>query len=205
MWLPKQYKTCVPSTTCNCNNKRVRFLMVQQAKYQSEMQSLIEAISDKPITQQQQTTTTKTTTVLRPLSRTTQVNRYQNKYSLLSWTSTILYHFYQLPPSTTIHNILLFQFMCLTVFCTTSLQVLFGLPLGLEPSTSYSIHLFTQSLSSFRNTCPCHHNLFCYFHHHHHPCLFQTKKVHRSVNSYKIKHDKTKSNPIRSLNFLLGT
>ena len=36
-----------------------------------------------------------------------------------------------------------------------------GLPLGLEPTTSYSIHLFTQSLSSFRNTCPYHRNLFC--------------------------------------------
>ena len=46
-------------------------------------------------------------------------------------------------------------------FSTTSLQVLFGLPLGLEPSTSYSIHFF-QSLSSFLNTCPNHHNLFCY-------------------------------------------
>ena len=46
-------------------------------------------------------------------------------------------------------------------FCTTSLHVLFGLPLGLEPSTSYSIHFFTQSVSSFRNTCPYHHNLFC--------------------------------------------
>jgi len=46
-------------------------------------------------------------------------------------------------------------------FCTTSLHVLFGLPLGLEPSTSYSMHFFTQSLSSFRNTCPYHHSLFC--------------------------------------------
>jgi len=48
-------------------------------------------------------------------------------------------------------------------FSTTTLQVLFGLPLGLEPPlhTSY----FTQSLSCFHNTCPpCpyHHNLFCY-------------------------------------------
>jgi len=50
---------------------------------------------------------------------------------------------------------------CLTVFCTTSLQVVFGLLLGLEPSTSYSIHFFTQSLSSFCNTCPYHRNLFC--------------------------------------------
>jgi len=42
----------------------------------------------------------------------------------------------------------------------TSLQVLFGLPLGLAPSLSYSIHFFTQSLSSFRNRCPYHRNLF---------------------------------------------
>ena len=47
------------------------------------------------------------------------------------------------------------------LFCTTSVHVLFGLPLGLEPSTSYSIHFFTQSVSSFRNTCTHHHNLFC--------------------------------------------
>jgi len=46
-------------------------------------------------------------------------------------------------------------------FCTTSLQVLFGLPLGLEPFTSYCIHFFTQSVSPFRNTCPYHRSLFC--------------------------------------------
>ena len=40
----------------------------------------------------------------------------------------------QLPPSTTIHSILPVQFMCRQSFCTTSLQVLFGL----APSTSYS-------------------------------------------------------------------
>jgi len=39
-------------------------------------------------------------------------------------------------------------------FSTTSLQVLFGLPLGLGPSTSYSMHFFTQS--SFCNTCTYH-------------------------------------------------
>ena len=44
---------------------------------------------------------------------------------------------------------------------TTSFQVLFGLPLGLEPSTSYSMHFFTQSSSSFRSTCPYNHSLFC--------------------------------------------
>ena len=34
---------------------------------------------------------------------------------------------------------------------TTCLQVLFGL----GPSTSYSMHFFTQSSSSFLSTCPC--------------------------------------------------
>ena len=37
----------------------------------------------------------------------------------------------------------------------------FGLPLSLGPSTSYSIHFFTKSSSSFHNTCPHHHSLFC--------------------------------------------
>jgi len=33
--------------------------------------------------------------------------------------------------------------------------------LGLGPSTSYSVHFFTQSSSSFHSTCPYHHSLFC--------------------------------------------
>jgi len=60
-----------------------------------------------------------------------------------------------------IHSILSVQLHAWQSFCTTSLQVLFGLPLGLAPSISYSIHFFTQSLSSFRNTCPYHRSLFC--------------------------------------------
>ena len=44
---------------------------------------------------------------------------------------------------------------------TTSFQVLFNLPLGLEPSTSYSMHFFTQSSSSFRSTSPYQRSLFC--------------------------------------------
>ena len=39
-------------------------------------------------------------------------------------------------------------------FCTTSLYVLLGLSLGLELSNLYSVHFFTQSLSSFHNICP---------------------------------------------------
>ena len=46
-------------------------------------------------------------------------------------------------------------------FSTTSLQVLFGLPLGLGPSTSNSMHFFAQSSSSFHNKCPYHCSLFC--------------------------------------------
>jgi len=47
-------------------------------------------------------------------------------------------------------------------FTTISLQVFYGLLLGLAHSTSYSTHLFIQSLSSFCNTCPYHHNLIHY-------------------------------------------
>jgi len=56
-----------------------------------------------------------TTTVLRLLSRCTQMSRYQKNiftHSHLSWSSTILY---QLPPSTMIHRILPVQFMWTTV------------------------------------------------------------------------------------------
>ena len=47
----------------------------------------------------------------------------------------------------------LFNLRAWQSFSTTSLQILFGLPLGLAPSTLYSIHFFTQSVSSFCNTC----------------------------------------------------
>jgi len=75
--------------------------------------------------------------------------------SHLSWLSIILY---QLPPSiaSSLFNLRAWQF-----FCTTSLQILFSLPVGQAPSSSYSMHFFTQSLSSFHNICPYHHNLFC--------------------------------------------
>jgi len=44
---------------------------------------------------------------------------------------------------------------------TTTLQAIFGLPLGLGPFTSYSMHFFTQSSSSFHSTCPYHRSLLC--------------------------------------------
>jgi len=70
----------------------------------------------------------------------------------------VINHPYLLPPSTTICGILPIQSTCFTVFFHNP-WVFFGLPLGLAPSTSYSIHLFTQSLSSFCNTCPYHRKL----------------------------------------------
>jgi len=75
-----------------------------------------------------------------------------------SWSSVIPY---LLSPSITIQVRLSVQFMCLTAYSTISLQVLFDLPLGLAPSTSYSIHFFIQSLSSLCSICPYHRNLFC--------------------------------------------
>jgi len=75
----------------------------------------------------------------------------------LSWSSIVPY---LLHPFNAIHGILPVQSTRLTVFFH-KLQVFFGLPLGLAPSTSYSIHFFTQSLSSFHNTCPYHCSLFC--------------------------------------------
>jgi len=75
-----------------------------------------------------------------------------------SWSSDILY---QLPPFTAILVVLFVQFTCLTVFFNNRLQVLFGLPLGLGPSTSYCMHFFTQSSSSFHSTCSYHRSLFC--------------------------------------------
>jgi len=78
--------------------------------------------------------------------------------SHLLWSSIIPY---LLHLSTTIHGILLFNLRAWQSFSHNLCQVFFGLPLGLAPSTSYSIHFFTQSLSSFCNTCPFHRNLFC--------------------------------------------
>jgi len=52
-----------------------------------------------------------------------------------------------------IHSILANNLRAWQSFSTIYLQVFFGLPLGLARSTSYSIHFFTQSVSSFRSTC----------------------------------------------------
>jgi len=95
-----------------------------------------------------------------PLSGTTWVSRYQKKHppTHLPNHHPIFISFFHLPRSIASS---LFKLHAWQSFCTTSLHVLFGLPLGLKPSTSYSIHFFTQSVSSFRSTCPYHRNRFC--------------------------------------------
>ena len=95
-----------------------------------------------------------------PLSVTTRVSWYQKKHSPTQHHDhhPIFISFFHLPWSIASS---LFKLPAWQSFCTTSLHVLFGLPLGLEPSTSYSVHFFTQSVSSSRNTCPYHRNLFC--------------------------------------------
>jgi len=121
-----------------------------------------------------------TTTFYDPLSGTTRVSRYQKKHSPIHHPDhhPNFISFFHLPRSIASS---LFKLHAWQSFCTTSLHVLYGPPHGLEPSTSYSIHSFSQSVSSFRNTCPYHHNLFC--------C---------SINIIS-------SIPSLSLNFLLGT
>jgi len=95
-----------------------------------------------------------------PLSGTTRVSLYQKKHSPTHHPDhhPVFISFFHLPWSIASS---LFKLRAWQCFCTTSFHVLFGLPLRLEPSTSYSIHFFTQSVSSFRSTCPYHRNLFC--------------------------------------------
>ena len=95
-----------------------------------------------------------------PLSETTRVRRYQAKHSPTHHPDhhPIFISFFHLPRSIASS---LFKLRAWQSFCTTSFHVLFRLPLGLEHSTSYSIHFFTQSVSSFHSTWPYHCNLFC--------------------------------------------
>ena len=94
-----------------------------------------------------------TTTVLRPFVRTTRVSRYQKKHSPIHHPDhhPIFISFFHLLPS--IASSLL-KLRAWQSFCTTSVHVLYGLALGLEPSTSYSIHFFTQSVSFFSQHMP---------------------------------------------------
>jgi len=101
-------------------------------------------------------------TALWILFGTTWVSRYQKKHS-----PTQTCHCHQSSLFCFIHLLWsmtssLFNSRAWQSFSTISLQVFFGLLLCLAPSTSYSIYFFTQSLSSFRNTCPYNRNLFCH-------------------------------------------
>ena len=95
------------------------------------------------------------------LSGTTWVGRYQKKHSPTHThpdhrTSFITFLHLQRSMASS-----LFSLRASQSSRTTSLQVLFGLPLGLGSSTSYSMHFFTQLSSSFRSTCPYQCSLFC--------------------------------------------
>jgi len=94
------------------------------------------------------------------LSRTTRVSQYQKKHSPTHhpYHHPVFISFFHLPRSIASS---LFKLHAWQSFCKSSFHVLFGLSLGLEPSASYSIHFFTQSVSSFRSSCPYHHTLFC--------------------------------------------
>jgi len=92
------------------------------------------------------------------LSVTTWVSRYRKKHSPMHQHQPdhhpVFISFFHLLRSIASS---LFKLRDWQSFCTTSPR----LPFGLEPSTSYSIHFFTQLVCSFCNTCPYHHNLFC--------------------------------------------
>ena len=95
------------------------------------------------------------------LSRTTRASWYQKKHS-----PTHIHPDHQSSFTNFLHLLRtiassLFNLRAWQCYSTTSLQILFGLPLGLGSSTSYSIHFFTQSSSSFRSTCSYYRNLFC--------------------------------------------
>jgi len=96
-------------------------------------------------------TTTQQQLFYGPLSGTTRVSRYQKKHSPTYHPDhhPIFISFFHLPRSIASSVLKLRAWQS---FCTTSLHVLFGLPLGLEPSTSYFIHFFTQSVSSSRSS-----------------------------------------------------
>ena len=77
-------------------------------------------------------------------SGTTQVGRYQKKHSPTHThpdhrASFITFLHLQRSMASSLFNLRAWQSSL-----TTSVQVLFGLPLGLEPSTTYSVHFFTQ-------------------------------------------------------------
>ena len=106
-----------------------------------------------------ETTHTHTQPFYGPLSGSTRVSRYQKKHSSThttpahqpSLSASSIYHESWHPPCS-IHAPGNLSARPLTVSSSAYLWVW---------SHTYSIHFFTQSLSSFHNTCPYHRNLFC--------------------------------------------
>ena len=94
-------------------------------------------------------------------SGTTQVGQYQKKHSPT--------HTHPGHRTSFINFLYLLRSIASSVFSlhawqscwTASFQVLFGFPLCLGSSTSYSVNFFTQSSSSLRSTCPYQRSLFC--------------------------------------------
>jgi len=82
--------------------------------------------------QRHRTTTRKQQLFYGPLSRTTQVSQYQKKHSSTHHPDhhPVFINFFHLPRSIASS---LFKLRAWLSFCTTSVHVLFGLPLGLEP------------------------------------------------------------------------
>jgi len=101
-------------------------------------------------------TATATTTTIQPvygpLSGTMRVSQYQKKHTYPDHQSSFISFLHLLQSISSS----LFNLRACQSFCTISVQVLPG---TLQASTSYSIHFFTHSLSSFRNTFLYHCNL----------------------------------------------
>jgi len=95
-----------------------------------------------------------------PLSGTTRVSRYQKKHPPTHHPEhhPIFISFFHLLQSiaSSLVKLCAWQY-----FRTTSLHVLFGLPLGLEPSTSYSTYISSPNQASFCSTCTYLCNMFC--------------------------------------------
>ena len=144
----------------NGENKYISILFTSISKLLSDTHVYFQVYSHISSLHEIHTHTHNHSMALWILSGTTQVRWYQKKHS-----PTHTYHGHQSSLICFLHLLRttassLFNLRAWQSFSTISLHVFCGLPLGLAPSTSYSIHFFTQSLYSFCSTCPYHHNLF---------------------------------------------
>jgi len=140
-----------PTLTKFCNYNNNSYLPIMQLDFVMLFHDICSTM--KYVTQHQQQ---QQQSFYGPLPRTTWVSQYQKKHSLTHTYPDYQSSFISFPYRLWSTASSLFNLCARQSFSTISLQVFFGLPLGLEPSTSYSIHFFTQSLSSFHNTCPYH-------------------------------------------------